>query len=174
MTFVMWITGLPGSGKTTIAKEVVKLLNRQKKKVVHLRLDDIRKKLTPKPTYSKAERDKVYKFLAQSAALLYSNKVNALVDATDNLNIGRDMVRKLVHDFYVVQLECPIDMCVSREENRKDNAGLKDLYKKARSGKIKLPGLNDKYIEEKKPFIRIDTKSCTPIESAKLIVKSLP
>ncbi len=152
MSFALWITGLPGSGKSRIAKELNK-----KFKAQILRLDEIRQIITPKPIYSKEEREYVYRTLAYLAYVLAKNKVNVIVDATDNLNIGRKTLKKLMKNVFVVQLKCPIEICAEREMKRKDKAGIIDLYKRVKKGKIKIPGLGQKYVYEKKPLILIET-----------------
>jgi len=164
----VWVTGIPGSGKSTIAKKIAKKL-----KAGYLRLDDIRKVITPKPTYSGKERKMVYKALALIASKVYEKGSNVVIDATDNLNIGRPAARKLIRNFHVVQLKCPVAICEKREMKRKDKAGMFNLYKKARKGKIKLPGFGGKYIEEKKPLIKIETDKVSADLAVKLILAKL-
>lgn len=168
MSYAIWITGLPGSGKSTIAKELAKLTNAE-----ILRLDIIRKKLAPKATYSDNERESVYNALAYMGYTLTKDNRDVIFDATDNLNIGRKLARKLIKDFFVVQLKCPLDICIEREEKRKDRAGMKDLYERAKKGEIKLPGLGAKYIEEKDPFLTIETDKIEPKLAAKLIFSKI-
>lgn len=67
MKFCPWITGLPGSGKTTIANELQAILSRAEEAVVLLSLDDLRKVLTPEPRYTPEERERVYRALALMA-----------------------------------------------------------------------------------------------------------
>ena len=70
MSWVLWFTGLPGCGKTTIAKGVKAGLEERGIKVKVLELDEIRRVITPNPTYSDQERDVVYASLAYMAKLL--------------------------------------------------------------------------------------------------------
>ncbi len=151
MTIAVWITGLPGSGKSRVAKELNKKL-----KAYILRLDEIRQIITPKPSYSKEEREYVYRTLAYMAHVLAQNKVNVIVDATDNTGIGRETLKKLMKEVFVVQLKCPTEICAERERDRKDKAGIKDLYKMAKNG-MKIPGLGQDYVYEKNPLIVIET-----------------
>lgn len=164
MTIAVWITGLPGSGKSRVAKELNKKLKAQ-----ILRLDEIRQSITPKPTYSKEERDYVYRTLAYMAYLLVKNNVNVIVDATDNTGVGRLTLKKLMKNVFVVQLKCPIKICAEREMKRKDKAGIKDLYKRVKKGKIKVPGLGQDYVYEKRPLITIETDKISAELVASLI-----
>jgi len=82
MAWAIWITGLPGSGKTSIAREVADGLKDERLKT--LQLDEIRIIVTPQPTYSEQERDIVYAFLAYTAKVLTECGVNVIIDATAN------------------------------------------------------------------------------------------
>ncbi len=167
MTIALWITGLPGSGKSRIAKEL-----KNKLKAEILRLDEIRQVITPKPTYSKEEREYVYRALAYIAHVLVKNNVNVIVDATDNLGVGRKTLKKLIKNFFVVQLKCPVKICAQREMKRKDKAGIVDLYKRTKKG-MKIPGLGQKYVYEKNPLILIETDKVSAGLAAKVIYQKL-
>jgi len=70
MAWVMWFTGLPGCGKTTIAQRVKAMLSEMGTEVKILQLDEIRKEITPVPRYTEEEREIVYSSLAYMAKLL--------------------------------------------------------------------------------------------------------
>jgi adenylylsulfate kinase len=70
MAWVMWFTGLPGCGKTTIAMEVKKRLQERGIEVKILQLDEIRRVITPEPKYTEEERDIVYASLAYMGNIL--------------------------------------------------------------------------------------------------------
>jgi len=82
MAWAIWITGLPGSGKTSVVREVATKL--KGKKLRTLQLDEIRTIVTPHPTYSEQERDILYAFLAYTAKALTECGVNVIIDATAN------------------------------------------------------------------------------------------
>ena len=69
MPFAIWITGLPGSGKSTIAKELAKKIDAE-----ILRLDEFRKKLVPNPKFTYEERTFVYTKLAEKGGKLSKKK----------------------------------------------------------------------------------------------------
>ncbi len=96
MAWVVWFTGLPGCGKTTIAKCVKAILSEKKIDARALQLDEIRRVITPKPRYTEEERDLVYASLAYMAKLLSESGINVIVDATANKRRYRDLARSLV------------------------------------------------------------------------------
>ena len=129
--WAVWITGLPGSGKSTIAKEMKKLLRKKGIDVQILRLDEFRRTLAPKPRYTEEERDVVYNTLILMAKFLAKNGVNVIIDATAHKNEWRDKARAEIGRFCEVYVECPLNVCMEREANRKDNLVVSNLYKKA-------------------------------------------
>tara|TARA_Y100000310_G_scaffold203354_1_gene203593 strand:+ start:148 stop:660 length:513 start_codon:yes stop_codon:yes gene_type:complete len=163
MPFAIWITGLPGSGKSTISKELAKKINAK-----ILRLDEFRKKLIPDPKFTDKEREFVYTKLTEKGNKL-SKRKNIIFDATDNLNIGRKIAKQTIKKFFVVQIECPINICEERENKRTDKAGVHNIYNSARKGEIKIPGLNDTYIKEENPLIVINSNRLNPKEAAESI-----
>ena len=129
--WAVWITGLPGSGKSTIAKEMKKLLRKKGIDVQILRLDEFRRTLAPKPRYTEEERDVVYNTLILMAKLLTENGVNVIIDATAHRSKWRDKARRDIKNFFEVYIECPLNICMEREANRKDDLVVSNLYKKA-------------------------------------------
>ena len=167
MHFAIWITGLPGSGKSTIAKELAKKIDAE-----ILRLDKFRTELVPNPKFTDEERSFVYKKLVKKGIEL-SKKKNVIFDATDNLNIGRQKAKQLINNLFVIQIDCPIEICEERENKRKDKAGVHDIYDRARKGKIKIPGFNDTYIKEEDSSITINSDKLNPKEATELIFKKI-
>src|SRR3972149_3610810 len=82
MNWAIWVTGPPGSGKTTLARGVAAALEARGVALKLLELDEVRKVVTPAPTYSETERDIVYRALAYMAKLLTEAGVPVIVDAT--------------------------------------------------------------------------------------------
>lgn len=168
MTFAIWITGVSGSGKSTIAKELAKKIDAEV-----LRLDEIRRVITPKPSYKIEEKNLVYRALAY---LGFKLGKNIIFDSVDETGEGRKTAKELIKNLLIVQLKCPQEICEKREINRKDKVGMIDLYKRAKQGKIRIAGLNAPYAEEDNPDILVDTEKTKPKESANIIygkIKSL-
>jgi adenylylsulfate kinase len=163
MAYALWLTGLPGSGKTTIATHVAKNVD-----IRVLSLDMIREHITPSPTYSRQEKDIVYRTIAFMGYLLYKEGISILIDATDSQGIGRQKARELIPELKVIQLKAPLNVCKEREEHRIHSCH--HLYKKAEQGKIAMPGVNEDYLLEKDPALVIDTQQLSPLQAADHII----
>ena len=183
MPFAVWITGLPGAGKSTISAELIKQLSAAGVTVDYLRLDAIRKRLVAVPRYDDAERDYVYSKLAAIAAEEYEKGMSVLIDATAHKRSYRDAARNRIKDFVEVNIKCDLDTCIDRESHRPGGLVAADLYNKAlerkkgssyakasedRQGIGEVVGV-DVPFEEGTPDIVIDSAVNTPDESAKKI-----
>lgn len=172
----VWITGLPGSGKSVVSQALQKLLKQRGVYAQLLASDALRKTLTPKPTYSLEERDIVYATLIYIAKLLTQNGVNVIIDATGNLKRYRENARKQIPRFMEVYLECPFEVCIQRETKRgKTFHAPKHIYKRALQGEAPtVPGLGAPYQPPLKPEITLNTTKLTPQQCAKKIIKTFP
>jgi adenylylsulfate kinase len=159
MAWVMWFTGLPGCGKTTIADKVLTILSEKGISARILQLDEIRRAITPKPKYTEEERDIVYASLAYMGKLLADEGVNVIIDATANRRRYRDFARSLIPNFAEVFIRAPLSVCMEREAKRKAKFSPKDIYKKAAGEKAAVPGVNVAYEEPLAPEIEVDTSS---------------
>jgi len=171
----VWITGLPGSGKSTVSETLLKLLE---KKGIHAQLlssDALRKVLTSKPSYSLEERDAVYSALVYLAELLTRNGVNVIIDATGNLKRYRKNARKKIQAFIEVYLECPLKACKQREAGRwKTHNAPKQIYEKAQRGNATtVPGVGQPYEASSNPELTLDTTRCSPMECAQKVLAKI-
>lgn len=173
MAWVIWFTGLPGCGKTTIAQQVKALLSEMGIHVKILQLDEIRRVITPHPKYTEEERDMVYASLAYMAKLLAEQGTNVIVDATANRRRYRDLARSLMTNFAEAYIKAPLDVCVARESKRRAEFSPKDIYKKAAQEKAAVPGVNVSYEEPLAPEITVDSASMTPDQSARHIAAKI-
>ncbi len=169
MAWVMWFTGLPGCGKTTIAMEVKKRLQEMGIKVKILQLDEIRRVITPEPKYTEEERDIVYASLAYMGKILAEENINVIIDATANRRRYRDLARQLIPKFAEVFIRAPLEICINREEKRNAVFSPKDIYKKAGRKGAAVPGIDVAYEEPICPEIEVDTARFSPIESSRYI-----
>ena len=107
MSWAIWITGVPGCGKSTVARAAASRLAERGAPVRLLELDAIRKVLTPHPAYTDAEREVVYRSLVFMAVALTEAGVPVIIDATAHRRAWRELARASVARFAEVQLRVP-------------------------------------------------------------------
>lgn len=174
--WVVWITGLPGSGKSVVARALRKRLAERSVRSQILSSDELRKIVTPHPTYSEAERDIVYATLVFVARLLSQNDVNVIIDATGNLRKYRYACRKRVAKYSEVYLRCPLEVCIEREQKRRRRFhAASRIYEKAKTGESRtVPGMGSPYEPPTSPDVALDSARLSPTESAREILAQLP
>lgn len=165
MSWALWLTGPPASGKSTIARALRELLLRRGVRAVVLESDALRAALTPDATYEPEERDRFYRSVAALAALLVGQGLPVIVDATAPRRAHRERLRRSVRDFLEVLVATPREICERRDP--------KGLYARAREGHAPhLPGATDVYEEPEKPDVVV-SGTAPPEESARTILQSL-
>jgi adenylylsulfate kinase len=170
----VWITGLPGSGKSLIARV---LLEKLESRQIHAQIvssDMLRRVITPVPKYTEEERDMVYIAILLVAKLLTQNGVNVIIDATANRRRYRDRARKAVSRFIEAYIQCPLEVCVKREGERKAGAfyAPRDIYAKAFTGKSKtVPGIGVSYEEPLHPEVIANSDKLDPSQCAQKILE---
>jgi predicted kinase len=139
---IVVICGLPGVGKSTLAKDLAPLLN-----AVILSSDKIRKELFPNPIYSKREVKIIYDVMILFAKYLYGAGINSIIDATFNKEKSRTQLKnKLMlpeEELFMVECICPEDTIVSRLKTRKNDYSDADLRIYKRMKKTYEPILED-------------------------------
>lgn len=162
-SFAIWLTGLPASGKSTIAAAMKPKLEAIGSVEV-FESDAVRRILTPHPTYSVVERDLFYRSLAFMGAKLVSHGVTVIFDATANRRVYRDFARSLILRFIEVAVECPLELAMQRD--------YKGTYQRGQRGESStVPGLQDSYEEPLNPEVRIDTTKLHAKEAAEQILE---
>jgi protein-L-isoaspartate(D-aspartate) O-methyltransferase len=170
MSWAIWITGLPGSGKSVVARAVAEDLRARGVNVVVLELDAVRKVLTPQPTYSDAEREAVYRALVYTGATLVDAGTPVIFDATAHRRAWRDLARAALPAFAEIQLLCPLEVCRQREAGRPHGAAPPGIYGRATSPGARVPGVNVEYELARSPELRIDTTLNSVKDAAATIV----
>jgi len=155
MTWAIWITGLPGSGKSVIAEKVRQIMQ---ERVKVLELDEIRKFITPKPSYSDDERDIVYASLVYMAKILVASGIPVIIDATANRRRYRDRARATIRNFAEVYVKCTLDTCMEREWDRKAKYAPMGIYKRSKKDGATVPGVNVPYEEPLNPDVVVDSE----------------
>jgi len=171
----VWITGLPGSGKSTVANLLLEKLSSLKIHAQIISIDMVRKYATPQPTYSEKERSIVYGALIFTAKMLTKNSVNVIIDATANRRRFRGKGRQAISNFMEAYLECPIKVCMQRETKRKKtHLAPTDIYKKAKEGKSQtVPGVGVPYEEPLNPEIKVDSSRLSAEECVEKILAAI-
>jgi adenylylsulfate kinase len=170
MAWAIWITGLPGSGKTTIAQGVAAHLASQGRPVRVLELDAVRRIVTPEPTYSPEERNLLYRSLAVMAALLVEAGINVIVDATAHRRAYRHLARTLIPHFAEVYLRCPLEVCRERERRRFGGHAPRRIYEQADRLGAPVPGVGVAYELPDAPELIIESAGRDPSEAVEEIV----
>ena len=165
--FTVFLTGLSGSGKSTIAKVLlVKFMEMRDRPVTLLDGDIVRKNLSSELTYSREHRDLNVTRIGFVASEITKNGGIAICAPIAPYEESRQANRELISCYggYVeVYVATPLEVCEQRDR--------KGLYAKARSGKIKgVTGVTDPYIEPVNPDIVLDTSSITPLEAVQEIL----
>lgn len=164
MAFVVWMTGLPCSGKTTIVRAMQKIVPN----LAILDGDELREWLSPKD-FSKEGRVEHNKKVAHLAKLLLKHNVPVGVSLVSPFIENRSDARKIVADdsrFFEVYVKCSLDECETRD--------VKGMYKKARANEIKqFTGISDPYEAPENPDFVVETDKETLDESVQKLLNFL-
>jgi len=165
--YVIWLTGLSGSGKTTIAINLEQELhNRGVPFVQRLDGDMVRSGICRDLGFSKEDRDENIRRVGYIAGLLSANGVATLVSFISPYREARDAARECCHNFIEVYVKCDFDTLVQRD--------VKGLYRQALDGKIpQFTGVSDPYEEPLHPELVVDSAGQTPEESVRCITAYL-
>ncbi len=147
--FVLWFTGLPCSGKSTLAEEVFARLQSMSLSVEHLDGDVVRG-ILPAKGFSQEERNNHVRQMGFIASRLEFHGVGVIASFVSPYRSSRDDVRKMCQNFVEVYISTPVEECERRD--------VKGMYRKAREGEIKnFTGLDDPYEAPLAPELSIDT-----------------
>lgn len=163
--FVLWITGLPGAGKTSIAVRLVEKLEKKGLKVEHLDGGNIRD-IFQKIGFNREEVNAHIKKVGYLASRMEKKGVFVVSSFVSPYRESRNFVRELCNNFVEVYLSTPVEICEKRESRK--------LYEKARAGKIKnLPGVDVEYQKSEIPEFEIDTSKISIDKAADMVFKKL-
>lgn len=153
--WVIWLTGLPASGKTTIAYQLKQRLHIP---MIVLDSDEVRPILSADLPYDENSRTDFYRRLTQLAEVLVRQGMNVVITATANRRAHRQFARIHLQHFAEVWVKCPLATCRCRDP--------KGLYARAIAGEIhNFPGVDSKYEEPIAPDWIIDSALLTPDEA---------
>ncbi|RLI64057.1 MAG: adenylyl-sulfate kinase [Candidatus Asgardarchaeum californiense] len=164
MSFVIWLTGPSGAGKTTLAHALEEKLKKMGHKVEILDGDVIRRTLYPNIGFSKEAREMHNRVVIHMAKLLSRNDVVTIVSLISPYKAVRDYARKEIGRFIEVYLNCPLEVRIQRDP--------KGLYAKAIRGEIKnLTGYNGVYEVPENPEVIVDSHKMSVDEEVDLVIK---
>jgi adenylylsulfate kinase len=164
--FAIWITGLPASGKSTVAAALASELGGLGVEPAILESDVLRPIFMPHDGYDEASRDVFYRQIAYVGALLVRHGVPVIFDATANRRRYRDRARQEIPRFLEVYVDCPLSICMDRDP--------KGIYRRAKEGGVAhVPGLQDVYEAPESSDIVIHGAKDSPAEATRSIVAKL-
>ena len=164
--FTVWLTGLSGAGKSTIAAELARVLEARGRAVEVLDGDVVRTHLSKGLGFSKEDRDTNIRRIAFVAQLLTRHGAAVITAAISPYREIRDEARAMIGNFVEVYVECPIEELVRRD--------VKGLYAKALSGEIKnFTGVSDPYEPPLHPEVTVATDRETVEQAVARIVAAL-
>jgi adenylylsulfate kinase len=166
----VWLTGLPSSGKSTIAEGVAERLRTEGQPVEMFDGDEIRRTLTADLGFSREDREENVRRIGFVAMMLARNGIVSLVPVIAPYAASRDKVRGLHEElgipFLEVHVATPVDVCSVRD--------VKGLYAKQRDGRMSgLTGVDDPYEPPTNPELRIPTERQSVRESVQAVYELL-
>lgn len=129
--WAIWVVGLPGSGKSSLAKGLYDHLSTQGQNVVMLEMDKQRKQYFPDPTYSAQERERAYGMFVDEAADLVKHGRMVIMDGSAYQVAMRTYARQRIPRFAEIFVSCQLDEATRREALRPQGAVMAGLYAKA-------------------------------------------
>lgn len=164
---VVWLTGPPGSGKTTLARLLEKALLQRRIDVEVLDGDEVRQYLSKDLGFSKADRDTNVRRIGYVCHLLSRHGIVAIAALVSPYQLIRNEIR-LMYDgcFLEIYLKCPLEVLIQRDA--------KGLYRKAIAGEIQnFTGISDPYEAPSFPELVVPTDQETPDRSVASILRRL-
>jgi bifunctional enzyme CysN/CysC len=165
---VLWLTGLSGAGKSTIANLVEKKLARMNRHTFLLDGDNVRHGLNKDLGFTDADRVENIRRVGEVAKLMTDAGLIVITAFISPFRSEREMVRQMMQpgEFIEVHIDTPLADAEARD--------VKGLYKKARAGELKnFTGIDSPYEPPEDPEIRVDTTRMTAQEAADEIVRRL-
>jgi len=161
--FNLWFTGLPLSGKTTIADKVYAELEKLQIPIERIDSKDIRD-LVPNIGFTRADRNQHMQRIGHLIKTLQNNSISTVASFVSPYRESRKAIRAMVKNNIVVYIKADIESCEVRD--------YKGVYAKAKAGELQnFSGINDVYEEPQHAEIIIDTDKLSVDEAVEIIIK---
>lgn len=167
-TFVIWLTGLSGAGKSTIANELDVYFYNNKRHSYVLDGDSLRQGINKDLGFSEQSRTENIRRTAEIAKILLDNGIIVICSLISPMQAHRELAKSIIGDknFIEVFVDCPLEVCVERDT--------KGLYKKANNNEIiNFTGISMQYEKPVNPNITIHTAVVTVDQAREAIIKEL-
>ena len=150
--FTIWLSGLPCSGKTSIAEKLESKLKEMNYLVARLDGDDTRKGLNSDLAFSPEDRKENLRRVAHVADLFNKKGIFVLASFIAPMEENREMIKSIVGNFNLVFVKCRIEECVRRD--------VKGMYALAKSGELRgFTGISAPYEEPENADLVLDTEN---------------
>lgn len=162
----LWFTGLPSSGKSTVARTLERALRKWQVPVELLDGDVVRTHLSKGLGFSREDRDTNVKRIGFVCQLLTRHGIVAIASAVSPYRETRDSNRRMIGQYIEIYVKASVAACEKRD--------VKGLYQLAKQGKIgNFTGVSDPYEEPLKPDVVCETEKESVEESAEKVIQCL-
>lgn len=162
----IWLTGIPGSGKTTISILLKDYFQKKNIPAIILDGDEMRNTISKGLGFSPEDRKEHNRRVIEIAKLLVKNNIVSIIPLISPYKETRDLARNEIPHFIEVYVKASLDACMKRDP--------KGLYQKAKNGEIaNLTGLQSLYEEPQNPELILDTEKFTPQECLDMIISKI-
>ena len=161
--FCLWITGISGAGKTTLATKTKEHLTAQGHNVILLDGDDVRSTINADLSFTMESRDENIRRIAQLAKLLSKQNIITIVSVISPMETQRHLAHEVLEEsFHLIYLKASLKRCAKND--------VKGLYKEAGQNNIaNFTGITSPYEEPQKANLTIDTDKNNENSTAKLL-----
>jgi len=169
--FTIWLTGLPCSGKTTIAKALIKKLNddlslNRGRRFISLDGDDLRSKLNSDLGFSPEDREENLRRVGHLAQLFNEKEVNVVCSFVSPNDELRETATQHIDNVFLVFVDCSAKTCAERD--------VKGMWAKAKAGEIKMfTGYSAPFDAPKEPDLKLNTETLNLEECVNQIIQAL-
>ncbi|MBN2402182.1 MAG: adenylyl-sulfate kinase [Spirochaetes bacterium] len=166
MQTTFWFTGLPCSGKTTLAKALDREFKQNDYCSIHLDGDDVRNTINKDLGFSEEDRSENIRRVSSFAQLLNEKGINVIASFVSPTNKIREIIAGTISHLFIIYVKCSIEECEKRD--------IKGMYRLAREGKIKnFTGISSLFEEPENYDFIVDTEILGIDKCIKLILQEI-